>query len=72
MKGLIGFILTIVRMVVISAIISAIFSGIQWLLSLAGICSAPTWDKFIWGGLAIFAVWFIFSAIKTGRIMLGK
>jgi hypothetical protein len=72
MRNLAIFLGTVLRMAVFSALISAVFCGIQWLLSLASICDAPTWDKFFLGGAAIFIVWFILSAVKTARIMMKK
>ncbi len=61
MKTLFGFVIVLLRMAVISAVISAVFSGIQWLLSLINVCDTQTWSKFICGGAIIFAVWFVIS-----------
>lgn len=65
MKNLLGIILTLLKMAAITAIISAVFSGLQWLLSLIGICSAPTWEKFIWGGAILFVVFVALSLYRA-------
>jgi hypothetical protein len=48
----------------ISAIISAFFCLLKWLGSLMSICSSPTWSNFLWGGLGVFALFFIPHMIK--------
>ena len=57
---------TLVVIMVQSVALSALFSAIQWLLSIASICERPTWVKFAYGSLGLFLVLFVLYAFKTG------
>jgi len=57
-------------MAVIAFALSAIFSLGQWLFSLMSICEPPTWGKFLWGGLFLFAILFIYAAYKAIKAMI--
>ena len=65
MKGLVGFAGTLLITVLQSAILSALFCLIQWLLSLTGLCSIPSWHKFLFGGLALFCFLFLLYSYNT-------
>ena len=65
MKSFISFIGTLLRISVISLVVSAIFWAAQWLLSLMSICSKPNLGKFIGGAIAIFTILFLYSIIQT-------
>jgi len=70
MKNLLTFITSTLRMAVIAFALSAIFTGGQWLLSLMSICDAPTWSIFLWGGLFLFAIMFVYAAYKAIAAMI--
>ena len=74
MKNLLTFITSTLRMAVIAFVLSAIFTLGQWLLSLINICDAPTWSKFLWGGLGLFLIMFIYASYKAinGAIKFQK
>ena len=65
MKGLASFIGTLLITALQSAVLSAIFCLIQWLLSLIGLCNTPSWNKFLWGGVALFCFLFLLYSYKT-------
>lgn len=58
MKNLTHLLQTLLMIAGSSLAISGVFCAIQWLLSLAHVCGAPTWSRFIWGaaGISIFFV----------------
>lgn len=57
-----NILLGLLRIVLFSLVISAVFCGFQWLFFLVGIAeNGATWDKFLWGALGIA----IFLAIYT-------
>jgi len=70
MNNLITFLTSTLRMAVIAFALSAIFSLGQWLFSLMSICEPPTWGKFLWGGLFLFAILFIYAAYKAIKAMI--
>lgn len=65
MKNLLSFIGTLVIIAIQSIAISAFFALCKWLLSLFGICDAPTWLHFLGGTATLFAVLFLYSVGKT-------
>jgi uncharacterized membrane protein YjfL (UPF0719 family) len=62
-KNLIHLLQTLLMIAGSALAISGVFCGIQWLLSLVHICSAPTWSRFIWGAVGL-AVLFIFLGLR--------
>lgn len=69
MKNLISFIGTLAIIVLQSIVISAFFTLCKWLLSLLGVCDAPTWINFTGGAAMLFFVLFLYSAGKTCLVM---
>lgn len=65
MKYFIIFITSTLRMAAIGFALSAVFTLGQWLLSLISVCEAPTWGKFLWGGLGLFAIMFVYASYKA-------
>lgn len=66
------FLADIIRMAVISLVISAFFIGVQWLLSILSLCNPPTWLKFWCGAAGIFAVWFLFAAYHVVKHFINN
>jgi len=65
MKNLRSFLITLVIILIQSAVISAILWVCQWLLSFTGICEKPALSKLFWGGLGVYALLFIYSVVVT-------
>ena len=65
MKNIISFITTLLIIAAQSVALSALFCLAQWLLSLFGVCNVPTWHKFVWGGVGLFCLFFIYSCYTT-------
>lgn len=65
MKHLLSFIGTLVTIAFQSVVASAFFTLCKWLLSMLGICNAPTWRNFFGGAAVLFAVLFLYSVWKT-------
>ena len=72
MKKVVLLIKTLVLMVVLSLIVSAVFCAIQWLLSLTGICNAPTWYKFWWGAAGVFIIYLLLCLWKVVKYFAGQ
>lgn len=67
MRGLGYNIVTILMIAAKSFAISGVFTGLQWLLSLTGICRKPSLGIFLGGALALF----IFFVLR-GLWVVGK
>ena len=68
MKNLLNLIGTILLFAGAAIVISGVFSLIQWLGSLIGIFSSPTWQKFLYGALGLFVLFVligIWNVIKN-------
>lgn len=65
MKNFLTFITSTLRMAAIAFLLSAVFTLGQWLFSLMSICEPPTWSKFLWGGLFLFVILFVYSCYKA-------
>jgi hypothetical protein len=63
MKNLIHLLQTLLMIAGSSLAISGVFCGIQWLLSLAHVCDAPTWIRFF-GGAAGLAILFVVLGLR--------
>lgn len=62
MKNLIHLLQTLLMIAGSALAISGVFCAVQWLLSLAHICGAPTWIRFF-GGAAGLAILFVIFGI---------
>lgn len=62
MKNLTHLLQTLLMIAGWALAISGVFCAIQWLLSLAHVCGAPTWSRFIWGAVEL-AVLFILLGV---------
>ena len=56
-----------VKDIFIGALVSAFFCFCQWIGGLFSLCSGPTWGKFLYGGLGVFALLFILNMIGAIR-----
>lgn len=53
------------RFAIIALVISGVFTLIKWLLSLASVCSNPTWKGFLFVALGIWSLNYIYSVISV-------
>lgn len=51
------------KYMLLSIVLSLIFSGCKWLLSLFSICEPPTWRNVLGGALALWLMAYIYSLI---------
>ena len=65
MKNLLSFIGTLAIIAFQSIVVSAFFTLCKWLLSLLGLCNAPTWFNFVGGAAILFSVLFLYSVGNT-------
>ena len=72
MKKVVLLIKTLVQMVALSLMVSAVLCFVQWLLSLTGICNTPTWNKFWWGAAGVFMFYFLFCIWKVITYFVGR
>lgn len=65
MKYIIHFFVSLILFAFYAIILSLIFGGIQWIISLLSLVNPPTWSKIISGAIMFFLAIVCYSLFKT-------